>query len=213
VAVKGANGIAAGAGGVWVTSRLADTVTRVDPRTRRAGPPIRVGDGPADVAVGAGGVWVLNAGEGTVSRLDPTTRRAEAPISVGAPQARALAVGDNDVWVARAGGEFGERVEVVRIDPEKRALDGDPVAVEGAVPLDLATAAGSVWVTDAGDRRRAGAARRGGVARIDASRQRSAGPPLRTGDRPSAVAASDNEVWVANTGSGTVTPLERPGSR
>jgi hypothetical protein len=73
---------------------------------------------------------------------------------------------------------------VVRIDPEERALDGEPVAVAGAVPLDLATSAGSVWVTDAGDLRREGAARRGGVARIDAARQRLAGPPLRTGRAP-----------------------------
>ena len=46
--VRGANGLAAGADGIWVTSRLARTVTRIDPRTRRPGRPIRVGAGPAD---------------------------------------------------------------------------------------------------------------------------------------------------------------------
>ena len=41
--VPGANGLAVGSGGVWVSSGRAGTVTRVDPRTRRADAPIRVG--------------------------------------------------------------------------------------------------------------------------------------------------------------------------
>jgi virginiamycin B lyase len=207
VRVRGANGIAVGAGGVWVTSRIARTVTRVDPRTRRAGRPLTVGRGPADVAVGAGAVWVLNADEGTVSRIDPGNDRVGRPIAVGAPQARALAVGDGGVWVARAGGEFGDRLEVVRIDPEDRELEGDPVPVSGAVPLDLVVAGGAVWATDAGDLRRSGEARGGGVTRIDPERRRAAGRPIRTGERPSAVAAGEGAVWVANTAGGTIVAL------
>jgi DNA-binding beta-propeller fold protein YncE len=201
--VRGANGLAVGLGGVWVTSRLAGTLTRIDPATRRVDPPIRVGAGPADVAVGAGAVWVANADAGSVSRVDPGSGRADAPIAVGTQQVRALAVGEDGVWVARAGGRVGDRLEVVRIDPRERELDGEPVPVPGAVPLDMAAAGGSVWITDAGG---LPGSRPGGVSRLDPRARRLAGTLL-TGDRPSAVAVGENGAWVTNAGDGTLTPI------
>ncbi|MDQ3609020.1 MAG: hypothetical protein M3459_08985 [Actinomycetota bacterium] len=188
---------------MWVTSRLAGTLTRIDPATRRVDTPIRVGAGPADVAVGAGAVCVANADAGGASRVDPSSGRADAPIPVGTQQARGLAVGEGGVWVIRAGGRVVDRLEVVRIDPQERELDGEPVPVPGAVPLDMAATGGSVWITDAGG---LPGSRPGGVSRLD-PRARRLAKTLFTGARPSAVAVGDDGAWVTNAGDGTLTPI------
>ncbi len=203
--VPGANGLAVGAGGVWVTSRRAGTVTRIDPRTRSAAA-LRVGRGPADVAVGLGAVWVANADGASVTRIDPRRGRVAATIAVGERQVLAVAVGEQAVWVVRAGGFDGARPQLVRIDPQSDKLAGAPISVPGTVPLELAAGDG-VWVTDAGAALGSKRARRGGVTRIDPAARAPSGPPLRTGDRPSAIALGEGGAWVTNEASGTLTPI------
>jgi YVTN family beta-propeller protein len=96
--------VAAGAGGVWITSQLDDTLSRLDPRTNRITATIGVGKGAGGVAVGAGAVWVANAIDGTVSRIDPGTLRVVESIEVdGYPED--VAVGADAVWVAARAGE------------------------------------------------------------------------------------------------------------
>ncbi len=162
--------------------------------------------GPADIAVGLGAVWVANAGGGSVSRIDPASERAGRPIAVGASQVLGVAVGEGRVWVARAGGFNGDRVQLVQIDPETRKLEGDPIAVPGGVPLDL-VAGNGVWVTDSGSAIGGTPDARGGVTRVDPTSGAVAGPLLRTGERPSAIALGAGGVWVVNEGSGTLTPI------
>ncbi len=90
--------VAVGAGGVWVTSQLADRLVRVDPATGQIIASVPTGRGAAGVAVGAGSVWVANAVDGTVSRFDPHTLRVIQTIAVeGTPDD--VAVGDGSVWV------------------------------------------------------------------------------------------------------------------
>jgi streptogramin lyase/predicted Ser/Thr protein kinase len=90
--------VAAGAGGVWVTDELGDTVVRVDPRTNRVVTTIPVGRGASGVTVGAGSIWVAGAIARTLTRIDPQTNRVLATIPVSAsPQA--VAVGARSVWV------------------------------------------------------------------------------------------------------------------
>lgn len=206
VRVPGANGLAVGLGGVWVTSRIAGTLTRIDPRTQRADPPIRVGGGAADVVIADGAVWVANVIDETVSRVDPATRRADRPIRVGGAPI-ALAAGEGALWVARTQGEFAESLEVVRLDPTSRKLTGRPVGVPGGVPLDLAAGGGSVWATDVGGLRPPKPPGPGGVSRIAPDGPAMAGEPLATGERPTAVTVGANGVWVANAADGTVTPI------
>jgi len=205
--VPGANGLAVGSGGVWITSRRAGTVTRVDPRTRRADAPIRVGAGAADVAVGLGAVWVANADAASVSRIDPRTGRTRPPIAVGARQVLALALGEGGVWVARAGGPNADRVQLVRIDPATSKVAGDPIAIPGAVPLDL-VAGNGLWVTDSGSAIPSTPANDGAVTRVDpAARTVAARSALRTGKRPSAIALGEGPIWVTNEDDGTLTPI------
>jgi YVTN family beta-propeller protein len=55
----GPQGIAVGAGSVWVANGLDGTVSRVDPVSGEAVATIEVGGRPDELAVGEGGVWVL----------------------------------------------------------------------------------------------------------------------------------------------------------
>jgi DNA-binding beta-propeller fold protein YncE/ABC-type branched-subunit amino acid transport system substrate-binding protein len=90
--------VAVGAGGVWVTSQLADRLLRIDPATGRITADVPTGRGAAGVAVGAGSVWVANAIDHTVMRIDPRNLRVLRTIPVdGAPDD--LAVGDGSVWL------------------------------------------------------------------------------------------------------------------
>jgi DNA-binding beta-propeller fold protein YncE len=80
------------------------------------------------------------------------------------------------------------------------------------VPLDIVAGDG-VWVTNSGGALPAETGGRGGVTRVDAAARRIAGPPLRTGDRPSAIALGEGGVWVANEDAGTITPIAVAGIR
>ncbi len=203
VRVEDANGLAVGLGGVWVTSRIAGTVTRIDPRTHRADRPIRVGAGAADVVVADGSVWVANAAAGTVSQI--AEGRAREPIDVGG-EVLALAAGAGGVWVARALGEFAQETEVVRIDPGSREL-GRAVSVPGAIPLDLAAGDAGVWATDVGGLRPPSPERPGSLTRIDPGRDAVTGRPIELAGRPVAVATGAGATWVADAAGGTVTPI------
>lgn len=207
VRVLGANGLAVGEGGVWVTSRIAGTVTRVDPQTRRPDPPIRVGEGPADVIVAEGSVWVANAAAGSVTRIDPESSTASPPIDVGGSGVLALDGGEEGIWLARALGVVGERVEVVRLDTDAEEPVEKAVAVPGAVPLDLAVGARGVWVTDVGGVQPPDPKRAASVTRIDPRTSKVLGRPLLVGERPAAIAVGAGGVWVANAGDGSLTPI------
>jgi hypothetical protein len=71
--VGGRNTVAAGLGFLWVTAiegpGAPGTITPVDPRTRRIGHPLTVGQSPLRMAGGAGSLWVANFNDGTVSRV------------------------------------------------------------------------------------------------------------------------------------------------
>ena len=109
------------------------------------------------------------------------------------------------MWIARAGGPNADRVQLVRIDPATGKVAGDPIAVPGAVPLDL-VAGNGLWVTDSGTAI-GGPGRRGGVTRADPATRAVVQSSLRTGNRPSAIAIGERGVWVTNEGSGTLTAI------
>jgi len=93
--------VAAGAGWVWVTSQLDDTLSRIDPATNGIAGTVPVGRGAAGVAVGAGSIWIANAVEGTVSRVDPRTLQVETIDVDGYPDE--VAVSPDAVWVTAHG--------------------------------------------------------------------------------------------------------------
>jgi DNA-binding beta-propeller fold protein YncE/predicted Ser/Thr protein kinase len=137
--------LAAGAGGVWVSSARTGTVRRIDLRTADADAPIRVGRGPAGVTVGGGLVWVANSRSDTVTRVDPSLRAIlGAPIPVGT-RPGGIDAGTETVWVANSG-----EGSVSRIDVENGETSGDPVSV-GPQPGAVAVGAEAVWIANNGD--------------------------------------------------------------
>src|SRR6266545_4411319 len=102
-------GIAVGAGRVWVTrpTEGPGDLIRIDPQTNEfAGPAIKVGPGPIDVTYGLGAVWVENTSPPSVMRVDPTTGHVSTVPVVGA-----VAVGYGSLWAASDD-------SLTRFDPE-----------------------------------------------------------------------------------------------
>jgi serine/threonine-protein kinase len=94
-------GLAVGAGSVWVTDQLDDTVVRLDPASGHVLAVIPVGSGVRGVAFGAGGLWAASALDDTLSRIDPETDRVVARIRLGLSP-RDVSITAGSVW---AGGD------------------------------------------------------------------------------------------------------------
>ena len=146
------DGLAVGAGSIWIASGVDDTVLRFDKeRGELAGSPIHLTSGPdsppagpAAVAYGNNSVWVANALASTVTRIDPRTNTIAATIRVG-PRPTAITVGEGAVWVLDSGDGT-----VSRIDTDKNKV----VATihVGRSVTGIAAGAGRVWVSVAGGR-------------------------------------------------------------
>ena len=205
--VPGAAGVAVGEGSVWVTSQSEDTVTRLDPATGRLlGRAIRVGSQPTDIAVGGGAVWAANSGQtdGTVSRIDPDSGEAGDPIEVAKGQVFALTYGEGGVWVAASDELRGDRIQIVRIDPDSSEPEGDLVRLDRpGLPVRLAAGAGAVWAAQAGAGISAGADS-GTLARLDPDARRRVGSLTRLPGAPTGVSVGEGGVWVAIGGDGAV---------
>jgi streptogramin lyase len=202
-------GIAAGAGSVWVTSRVRGTVTRIDPKSLKpGGKPIAVGAEPADIALGAGAAWVANTANGIVTRIDAATGEADAPIPVADFQVLGLCFGEGGVWVAKTDDRLAQRIEVVRIDPDSSTVGQDAASIPAAIPVRLAAGEGGVWATLAGGvRPPATNARSGQLALLDPADLTTPANLTRVGERPAGIALGDGAVWAANSGDGTVTRI------
>jgi hypothetical protein len=148
IPVPGLSAVAAGEGGVWVTSVSGGAVSMIDPATDQIEATIVVSrpeHGPWDVAVGEGGVWVVvgpQTHHSQVVRIDPATDRIVARIDV--PDATVIETGLGAVWVGQSSG--GEQGHLVRIDPSTDEVAASiPVGPESS---GLAIGGGSVWVLD-----------------------------------------------------------------
>jgi YVTN family beta-propeller protein len=195
-------GLAAGDGGVWVTTaprgRPYVTARRIDARFDTARSPVRIealaGQGSAGVAMGRRSLWVAPS-LGLLTRLDPTTGRIRRPqIDVG-QSPLTVAADARQVWVADRWAEV-----VSRIDPSTGVAE--PIPVTGG-PAEIALGAGAAWVSLGLD---------DAVARIDpvTGSVRSTTP---VGRRPAGIAVGAGAVWVANSGDGTVSKLDPDNGR
>jgi YVTN family beta-propeller protein len=137
-------GVAAGAGDVWVTNNLDDTLARIDARTNRVIDTIPVPAGPVGVTYGHGAVWVASHEAGTVARIEPRSNRVVETIRVGRGP-RAIAAGVHGIWVTN---ELDDTV--ARMDPRANRVV-ETVRV-GAGPAGIALGAGAVWVANNHDR-------------------------------------------------------------
>jgi YVTN family beta-propeller protein len=132
--------IATGAGGVWVTDDVDNTVARIDPASANAVTATTpVGRGPSALDVGAGAVWVANTQDDTVARIDPRTATVIDRTRVGR-RPTGVAVGEGAVWVANS-----LSGTVSRIDPRSGRVEA---RIEiGEAPQGVTVAHGLVWVS------------------------------------------------------------------
>jgi YVTN family beta-propeller protein len=183
------NGIAYGAGAVWITDSADDLLLRADPAGQVIDS-IPVGHGPAGVTVGDGLVWVANELDGTVSEVNPGAgRQVGAPIGVGTGP-DAIAFGFGSVWVANVTDDTLSRID---------AATGVVTATIplGSTPVAIATGDGAVWVIsqDAGE-----------LLDIDPADNRPSRAVVIAGS-PDGLAVGAGRVWVADTG-GTVSSFD-----
>jgi YVTN family beta-propeller protein len=132
-------GIVLGAGSVWVSSSVEDTVSRIDPATNALVATIPVGHYPNELTWGFGTLWVHNEFDvGSITRIDPDTNRVVAQVpNLGLP-----AMGDGVVWAVGPGSARGL---VERLDPRTNEV------VRGGYSLDIgpgyvAAGEGTVWI-------------------------------------------------------------------
>jgi YVTN family beta-propeller protein len=182
------NGIAAGAGAIWVTNADSHTVSRIDPATNTQRQTIDVGSEPEGIAFGRDAVWVANGLDGTVSRIDPATNRVADAIPVGNGPT-GVTVGFGSVWVTNANDGT-----VSRVNPDSGAIT--KLAV-GAGASGIAIGAGAVWVANE---------QAGTVSRIDPT-SNAVVTSISVGNGPSAVAFGPGGIWVANGTDGTVSRI------
>ncbi len=192
VPLEGApEGIASGAGAVWVTDRDRNLVSRVDPETRSIRQTIPVGNAPSAIAAESHGVWVANGPDGTVSLISPRTNEHLLRIPVGS-QVDGLCAEGGAIWVA-APLEYA----VVRLDPRSRRRTGK-VTLDSQ-PGKLACGDGVVWASSPST---------GTVTPIDAASS-TATQPVEMSRGVAALAVGDGAVWVANPLEGTVSRIDR----
>ena len=160
-------GIAFGERSVWVTSRHAPTLFRIDPSVNEVVDRFSLPmdgvetDLTGEVAVGAGSVWVghgaFNPGA-WVERLDPATGRVQARFSILGGDVDHLAFGEGGLWAAST-----PSGELRKIDPRTnkvvlmRTLQSDLccVAAGGGYVWAATNPSGDVWkLTRNGTRQR-----------------------------------------------------------
>jgi branched-chain amino acid transport system substrate-binding protein len=146
-----------GEGAIWVLNADDQTVSRIDPDTRRITKTFSTGQTPTDIAAGEGAVWVGSAGvergqtlgyTGSISKIDPqsavVTRTvrlsnptSELPPSDVLPGVSQFAIGAGSLWA------INPDFTVARIDP----ASGDLVAtVPVRAGAAIAAEGDDIWV-------------------------------------------------------------------
>jgi streptogramin lyase len=219
--VANPTGIAVGGSSVWVTNGFAGQLIEIDPGQVNSGTPVVLSPGIAGVAYGEDAVWIASPNDGTLIRLDPLTHEVRRISLPGDSRPQDVAVGEGSIWAADATGRVlkvdpsslevtpipllndreasriavGEGYvwvtstttdSVVRIDPSAGTATTIEHVADG--PLGIAAGGGSAWVAGSLD---------GTVVRIDPASANVAGPPIRLGFSPTAVAVSSDGVWVS----------------
>jgi class 3 adenylate cyclase/streptogramin lyase len=159
---------------------------------------VPVGAQPAALASGAGALWVANLADQTVTRVDPGSGKTAPAIPVGGTPVGITAT-KIAVWVTGGTGAVSKIDPTYDVDqPKLSSVALSPVGTSYAPTAEQPTLAafGSIWVVDPD----------GYVSRIDAASKRVV--RVTVGNDPSAIAAGDGSVWIANSSDGTVTQID-----
>ncbi len=178
--------VTSGAGSIWVGNLGDRTVTKIDPVRRVQTATVSLqGRSPTGLDYRAGALWVAHGQRGQLSKVSLRTNRivktaSPADSGSGRGSVDANATG---VWVA-----YGDST-VARIDP--RTLQAPASTFAGDGTAGLVVADGAVWVLNAGDRT---------VTHYDPLTLEKRGGAIPVGEDPTAIAAGDGAIWVAERG-------------
>lgn len=194
--------VAAGAGGVWVTSPTDGAVIRIDPLTNEVVAEIPLEGFPQGIDVGFGSVWVAAAdppdgANGAVVRIDPRSNEVVRTILVdNLPEY--LDAGAGAVWATSNNGTIAE------IDPRTNQLVSTIRITEGG-RTTVAVGGGAVWAAEL-----TAAGEEASIVRIDPETAQLDGEPIAAGRNPVGLAFGAGSLWVTNYDDGTITRYEPP---
>ena len=188
------DGIAYGAGSLWVASGVDDQVLRIDPASGKIVQRIPIAAvagrrvaGPYGIAFGFGSIWVAATLEDRVVRIDPRTNAIVTTIPTG-QQPTAITTGSGAAWVLNTGSNT-----VTRIDPGTNRTRQITI---GRGLTGIAAGDGLVWVTVAG-----GASSASSAAAGFTPLPRSSCGPVVTGEgKPDLLIASDLPTFPGGIG-------------
>jgi streptogramin lyase len=179
---SGLNGIAAGAGAVWVSSGEQGTVYRIDPSTNQVLATIQVELWASQIATTEDAVWVTNPNNPILTKIDPGTNEVSAAIRLDCAT-RELAVDATAVWVA-----CDSVPALLRIDPVTNQIVAR-IAV-GNHPRGVAIGPSGIWVASITDN----------TLTLIAPGTNQVTAVYQVGQSPVDVVVVQDELWVALSG-------------
>jgi len=186
IPVTMAAGATAGADAIWVPSRAAGTIVRLEPKTNTAGTPLSVGPSPcASLSAGFDSIWVPLCGSSPgIARVDAAkaTVTATVPLTVaGAEGSTAVAVGS--LWVLAS-----QKGVLTRVDPETSAPVAETYVAEGAEAVVAGEDA--LWVTSG---------KTSTLTRVNPHNNEVV-EAITVGSNPGRLAVGEGGVWTLNRG-------------
>ena len=112
--------IKVGAGAVWVTDFVHDTLLRIDPKLAKVAKSITVGTNPEWLTVTPETVWVSNHRAGSISKVDVASNTVAATYTfapTGTSGPRGIVLLDGGVWTSAANSN-----SVYRLDPKSGSV-------------------------------------------------------------------------------------------
>jgi DNA-binding SARP family transcriptional activator/DNA-binding beta-propeller fold protein YncE len=185
--------VAVGEGAVWVLNADDQTISRIDPETKRV-EQFAIGRTPTDLAAGEGALWVGNGVKPSalvghpvatsLSKVDPERTSFRQSIRLPRPQGALsnivddhIAVGAKAVWVVNPDASLS------RVDPQT----GEVTRVGEVDAAAVAASGSSVWVLNVD----------GSIARVDPRTNRVAPRVTVAATTLSDIAIGDGSVWLA----------------
>jgi DNA-binding beta-propeller fold protein YncE len=133
-------------GHIWIEA-MRSRLLRIDPETAAVVQEVRV-PGAWSLTTADGVIWATSWTEGegnSLARIDPATGAIQ--VFPSGPLDGLVEAGPSGVWGRGRGLAEGSRgVGIVRFDPTRGMIDASLELTERKNPIDLAVAAGSVWV-------------------------------------------------------------------
>ena len=193
VAFEGASDFAASEDALWVSSRTAGAVGRIDPATNKVLHRATIGQ---DLCVGLAAdfdaLFLPRCQPALIARLDTKTNTPGEPIvSPLLGSARALATGIGSVWVI-----MDARGAITRLDPVGNVAVAEIYTSPGAT--SLAFGEGALWVANP---------EQNSVTRINPHNNLIV-ETIATPNGPVAVTTSEGAVWTWNRSDGSLTRID-----